>query len=144
MVRKYSLRYIESLFRQADYDALVEISGALCSWAGFAKEKRDYGLPAPILAFVETLCWATQSIRSGAWTYYEATPITRQEATLQALDKFAPSDLANTYHRGMLVWRNEREIDVVGRWIESNDEIVNEWLWTLIRGHRQQVDDLLG
>ncbi len=143
MARKYSLQYIEQLLDRGDLHSLVKLYNALCSWVAFTRDKTDYGFPRPIFAFVEIMGWSGTHFRSRIPTYYETTPLARQEATLQALIDLAPEALTNAYRRGMLAGRDEGEIDIVDDWIELNEEIVNQWLWTLLRRNRQQVDDLL-
>ena len=72
---------------------------------------------------VEMLCWSAQAIRSGVWTYYEATGTSRQEAMYQALRQYAPNGFAETYLQGMQDWRDQSLIRVIDDWIGANDSV---------------------
>ena len=142
MPRKFSLEYIDRLLTQATYVDLAHLSSAIGSSAQYQSASPDYGLPQPAFLFAETLHWFAQSIRSGAWTYYEATSQARQDAMLAALRKAAPEEFASWYEQGMRDWRDETKIATVDDWIEANDERANEWLRELARVHRDVLLDL--
>ena len=132
-MRRFGLEYIQRLLESSDYMDLVQLSGIVCASSKFSSTVPDYNLPPPLFVFVETLCWFAQAIRSGVWTYHEATPQPRQEATLKALRDFAPPDFAEQYQRGMAEWKDPEQIQAVDEWIEANDEKYNRWLrdWAL-------------
>lgn len=99
----------------------------------------DYGLPTFAFVFAETLLWFAQAIRSGVWTYYEATPALRQRVMAAALRIHAPQGFADSYERGMLDWRDELKIHAVDVWIETNDAAANAWLRSLARENRETL-----
>ena len=144
MSRKYSLEYIDRLFGRTDYDALVELASAVWSWSGLRKDAPFDGLPEAIFAFLETLTWASSSIRSGAITYYEVVTDARQRATLEVLQQHAPLEVADAYRRGMQVWDDKQEVCAIDDWIKRNETLVIDWQWKLLNEHREQVNGLLG
>jgi hypothetical protein len=92
---------------------------------------------------VEGLAWFAQSARSGAWTYFESTPVPRQRAMHEALSAEAPQSFAERYAQGMRGWRNETEMADLDDWIESADETNNKWLWTIAEKNRSSLDRLV-
>jgi hypothetical protein len=133
MARKYATEYIDRLLTEATYEDLAALSAAICSSARFNAASPDYGLPQFAFLFAEILLWVAQAIRSGAWTYYEATSPARQDAMLIALRQAAPPEFALWYERGMHDWREETRIAALDDWIEANDDVAHEWLRTLVR-----------
>ena len=130
---KFSQAYLDSLFSSRDYCKLVELSGYLQD--GLSRGDPTYGYPQPVFVFLESLIWFAQAIRSGALTYYEATPKARQDAMLDALEREAPRGFATHYSLGMQGWQDERKIEIVDLWIEGHDEENNRWLWRLVNEH---------
>src|SRR5262245_11510842 len=110
MPRKYATEYVERLLADDTYESLVQLSSLICSSAQFDTESPDYGLPRFAFLFAETLLWFAQAQRSGVWTYYEATPLKRQDAMANALREAAPEDFASKYERGMRDWQDETRI----------------------------------
>jgi hypothetical protein len=139
---KFSQAYLDSLFSSRDYCKLVELSGYLQD--GLSRSDPTYGYPQPVFVFLESLIWFAQAIRSGALTYYEATPKARQDAMLDALEREAPRGFATHYSLGMQGWQDERKIKIVDLWIESHDEENNRWLWRLVNEHRDAIERLCG
>jgi ABC-type proline/glycine betaine transport system substrate-binding protein len=92
--------------------------------------------------FVETLNWLSMAIRSGVWTYYEATPQARQDALAAALRQAASAELASRYEQGMRDWRDETRIAAVDRWMKTNEDATDEWLRALLRRSREGLLEL--
>ncbi len=141
-MRKYSTSYVDELLAKAGYADLVELSSVICSSTRFKADAPDYGLPEFAFVFVEALAWFAQAIRSGVWTYYEATTLERQAAMLGALRTIGPAKFAEAYESGCLHWRDEQSINVVDKWIEANEEVAANWLHSLARTNRQRMLDL--
>jgi hypothetical protein len=139
---KFSQAYLDTLFSSPDFSKLVELCGYLQD--GLNRSEPGYGYPQPAFVFLESLLWFSQAIRSGAWTYYEATPRARQDAMLRALEREAPRGFATHYALGMQNWQDERKIGVVDAWIEKHDEDNNLWLWRLVNQHRATIERLCG
>ena len=97
----YSSSYLDRLFSSDTYEDLGQISSLLSATDRFSRSESDYGLPEPLFVFVETLAWFAQSWRSGAWTYREATLLTRQAVMRRALEGVADPALAHCYSEGM-------------------------------------------
>src|SRR5436305_2507990 len=117
MMRRFAMSYIDSLLHGNSRCELAELSSIICSSPTFSKTAPDYGLPGPAFVFVETQLWFAQSLRSGVWSYYEATPQSRQEAFSKALRQYAPQSYADWYERGMADWKEEGRIAAVDRWM---------------------------
>ena len=142
MPRKYAESYIDRLLIGTEYGDLVDLSQCLCSSRQFITSSPVYGLPQPAFVFVETLCWFAQAIRSGAWTYYEATQPLRQSSMLAALKAHAPKDFAGWYGRGIAGWEDEDTMAAVDQWIEANESASIDWLQVHVNTHRQLVLEL--
>ncbi len=99
----------------------------------------QYGMPGAVFAFVETLSWFSQAIRSGTWTYFEATPVERQEALRAQLFRLAPVEFAEQYGRGMKYWRDQSKIKDVDRWISENEPTCNDWLFSIALQSRGEL-----
>ena len=139
---KFSQTYLDSLFASLDYGKLVELSGYLQD--GIRRSEPTYGYPEPVFVFLESLIWFAQAMRSGALTYFEATPKARQDAMLRALEREAPQGFATYYALGMQGWQDERKIEIVDLWMESHDEEGHHWLCRLVNEHRDTIERLCG
>ncbi len=136
---KYSVQYIDRLLGGDTYHDLVELSSVIRSSQHYTSQAVDYGLPTFAFVFAETLLWFAQAIRSGAWTYYEATPLLRQTAMAESLQVLAPPGFAEWYERGMSSWQDEEEMEAVGEWIKTNDYVAQNWLRGLARENRESI-----
>ncbi len=143
MKPRYSAGYLDRLFASEGYADLAQISSLLCATDRFSPNEHDYGLSAPLFVFVETLAWFAQSWRSGACTYYAATPWGRQDAMSRALESGADPALTGCYREGMRNWRDAEAMRAVDDWIEQHDEEVMSWLRTLVRVNRPSIEQLL-
>jgi hypothetical protein len=139
---RYADTYIDGLFRRAQLDGLVELAAIFGGWPGWNERDVRYGLPPPLFAFVESQLWFSQSIRSGTWTYFEATSIERQRALYEALQQFAPPDFADHYRHGMEHWRTEVEMTNLDDWIWKTEQDCIDWHWRLLREHRELCQTL--
>src|SRR5512140_2057350 len=127
---RYTDAYIDRLLASAEFETLVELQSIL--WSSPMRDVHDpqYGMPGAVFAFVETLSWFSQAIRSGTWTYFEATPIERQEALHAQLLRLAPAEFSEQYGRGIKHWRDQAKIKDVDRWISENESTCNDWLFS--------------
>jgi len=139
---RFSDTYIDNLFASGTYDALVELAGIICGWSGFAEQHPDRGLPPVALVFLETLTWFSQGIRSGSWTYFEATSVERQLAVLSYLEGIAPAEFVERYREGVEHWRDQERMRDHDRWIDSNESVCNQWLINLLLQNRKDLADL--
>lgn len=92
-----------------------------------------------MFGFVESLLWFAQAHRSGVWTYYNATPGSRQNVMLRALESDAPDEFATYYALGMRDWQDALRIKVVDGWMQDHEEVNNRWLWRLVSEHRPMI-----
>ncbi len=95
----------------------------------FQRDAPDFGLPPEAFLLLEVLCWVSQSVRSGVWTYYEATPSMRQTVCSEVLHWHAQPELAAYYNRGMNTWEDDKAIRIVDDWIRANEANLNDWLY---------------
>jgi len=136
---RYSPGYLKQLLASSEFDALVELQGILLSWPGIDTSKPDYGAPLPAFAFIETLTWFSQTIRSGAWTYFEAVSLEKQRAMLGALSVLAPLEVAQMYKLGMEQWRDGDTMKKLDCWVMDNESKCNAWLHALIQIHKNEL-----
>jgi hypothetical protein len=136
MTQKFAQAYLDALFATPEFMKLVEIAGYFAGAEDYRSDQPDFGLPRAVFVFQETLMWFSQAIRSGMWTYYEATPRARQEAMLSALACEAPPGYAAIYSFGMETWQDNVKRQAVDAWIESHEEDCNQWLWRLANQYR--------
>jgi hypothetical protein len=141
-MRRFSVQHVEGILAGDDYRQLAELSAMLCGSARFSHAAPDYGLPPPAFVFVEALCWFAQASRSGAWTYYEVTPRSRQDLMSRALLTYAPPDYGIWYERGMVDWECEERMQAVDEWIRANEAYAERWLRELAVDNREVVIDL--
>jgi hypothetical protein len=83
------------LFVAREYDGLVWLSALICGSEVFDPQEPAYGLEPPLFLFVEALAWFAQAIRSGVWTYFETTPVGRQQRMLALLKTIGPSEFGS-------------------------------------------------
>jgi hypothetical protein len=132
--------YVDGLFASRDYDGLVWLSSTLCGSPGFNPQSPTYGLPKALFLFVESLAWFAQGLRSGVWTYFEATPSARQQEMLAALRDLAPKGFDEQYGVGMSGWTDAAQAAAVDKWLEQNDDENNAFLWRLAEQNRAMID----
>jgi hypothetical protein len=138
----FSSSYLDSLFASCDYGKLIELSGLIYGSPAYHSDIPNYGLPVPAFIFVESLLWFAQAIRSGTWTYFEATPVARQEAMRSGLERMAPAAYAMNFTLGMRNWQDPERMDQVDRWIEAHEEENTHWLWRMVNEHRSEIQAL--
>jgi hypothetical protein len=141
-MRRFGVPYVEGLLAGEDYGQLAELSAIVCGSDRFAPAAPDYGLPPPGFLFVEAMCWFAQAERSGAWTYYEATPRPRQEAMARTLRTYAPAGYADWYECGMADWEDEERMRPVDQWTRANTAEAARWLREFARQHREVMIEL--
>jgi hypothetical protein len=144
MTQKFTQAYLDALFSTPEFMKLVEIAGYFRGAEQYRSDEPSLGLPRPVFVFQETLMWFSQTIRSGAWTYYEATPKTRKQAMLRALESEAPPGYAATYSLGMKTWQDDVKCNVVDTWVSSHEEDCNQWLWRLANKYRAMFERVCG
>jgi hypothetical protein len=140
---RYSRAYLDRLLSSDEYGDLAQVSSLLGATDRFSSSESDYGLPEPLFVFVEGLLWLAQSSRSGAWTYYEATPTTRQEAMFRALGPCADKMLARCYADGMHGWRDPDVMRAIDDWVRNHHDEIAAWLRGLVRANRSTIEELL-
>lgn len=141
---KVAPAYLDSMFGAANDDGLAWLSSMICSADTFRPEHSSYGLSQPIFVLVEGLLWFAQSTRSGVHTYFEATPVERQQVMLNALEQEgAPEGFSTNYRLGTEAWRDPIQATDLDRWIDRNDETNTKFLWSLARAHRSEIESLI-
>jgi|UPI000648A44D hypothetical protein len=136
--------YLDSQFDAAEYDGLAWLSSMICASDAFRPEHPTYGLSQSLFLLVEGLSWFAQAARSGVRTYFEATPVERQQAMLRALEhEAAPDDLLDNYRSGISAWRDPVLTADLDRWIDRSDEANTRYLWSLARAHRPEIEALI-
>lgn len=136
---RYSDQYVAQLLAQHDYGALVDLQGIALGWAGFEADDPSFGWPQPIFAVFEMLTWLAQADRSGAWTYYEATPILRQECAIVTLNMLKAAELRSQYIYGKEHWQNARAIVELDSWIGKNEQTIIEWAFAVLASYPAEL-----
>ena len=136
---RYSDQYVAQLLAQHDYGALVDLQGIALGWAGFEADDPSFGWPHPIFAVFEMLTWLAQADRSGVWTYYEATPIPRQECAIVTLDMLKAAELRHQYVYGKGYWQNAEAIRKLDNWIGKSEQAIIEWAFAVLAVHPAEL-----
>lgn len=136
---RYSDQYVAQLLAQHDYDALVDLQGIASGWAGFDAGDSSFGWPRPVFAVFEMLTWLAQADRSGVWTYYEATPIPRQECAIVTLDMLKAAEIRHQYDYGKEHWQNAEAIGELDSWIGKNEQTIIEWAFAVLAAHSAEL-----
>jgi hypothetical protein len=139
-----STPYLDRLCADRDYEGLARISSILCGSDRFNPTDPTYGLPDQAFCLVERLAWFAQGTRSGAWTYFEATPLARQSAMLSALsaDALHP-DFAEQYNFGVHEWRVPSRSAMLDRWLDANDDLNKRIAWQTVAANRELLQALV-
>jgi len=88
----------------------------------------DRQLPDSCLIFSSVLTWISAT-RSGAWTYYEATSPTKQQALLDSLTNHQTLKfLAEQYQFGMENWQTENALNDLDRRLDQNEKRIHQLL----------------
>ncbi len=136
---RYTDAYIDRLISSKGFLELVELQGIFFGWSGCDFNLPNFGFHSSVFTFNESLTWFSQAIRSGVWTYYEATPIERQEAMFAALQIHAPIEFSKQYKYGIEHWKDVERIESLDSWIEDNEFMCNEWLFDLLLKNRHEL-----
>jgi hypothetical protein len=135
MPRKFSEQFIDRLLSDVTEGSMAELSSILCGSAQFHVESPDYGFPVGLFVFCEVLLWISQTERSGSYTYFDATPVSRQKILIDALESLRAHDLARTYRRGMA----NVDDSETNRWVNENGTAVRNWLRSLSISQRDEI-----
>lgn len=134
-----SRQEIDNLLRSADTASLNALSALICSSPHFNRAQPNYALPEALFAFVEGLLWLSQSLRSGTRTYFEATPVERQQRMLEALLHLGAGELPVHYAAAMQQWQIEGACTDVDRWIVEHEDWWDRWLCGVVASHRTEL-----
>ena len=119
-----------------------EIEAQFCTelYYGIPAEKR----PLCVTAFLTIANWSATSVRSGAWTFYEATPVIELENTVAFLKKADAGELLRIFSSGIHDYQNPKyaeNFDYPQEWMEEAEEI-GAWIMkheTWLNGWKQVV-----
>lgn len=107
------------------------------------KNKPDY-----IIAFLGVSSWRGTSLRSGVWTYYEATDKTEVDKIISFLQKYAQdNELAYWFLLGNHDYDKYRsdysypqewmdESDMIDKWISENETNISDFLQKILKENR--------
>ncbi|POA50825.1 MULTISPECIES: hypothetical protein [unclassified Pseudomonas] len=138
----YGTAYVDQLIDSRSYEAMAML-GAHMEAAAPAPDQPDLGLPPPLFVYLEALTWFAQSVRSGAWTYFEATPHPRQQAMRDNLLALDCDGWRERYVFGMDHWDDEASMAELDRWIDASEPEQESWLLQLLDTHRDRLKQLL-
>lgn len=136
---RYSAQYVAQLVAQQDYGALVDLQGITLGWDRFDPKDLSFGLPQPIFAVFEVLTWLAQADRSGVWTYYEATPVPRQDRVIIALEALQADELRHQYIYGKEHWRIAEAIGQLDNWLSENEQSTIRWAFSVLVAHPDEL-----
>ncbi|WP_409303171.1 hypothetical protein [Pseudomonas sp. KCJK8993] len=138
----YSAAYVDQLIDSRSYEAMAML-GAHMEAAAPAPDQPDLGLPPVLFVYLEALTWFAQSVRSGAWTYFEATPHARQQAMRAGLLALGCDRWLERYVFGMDHWTDEASMAELDRWIDASEPEQASWLLQLLDTQRDRLKQLL-
>lgn len=136
---RYSPQYVAQLVAQHDYSALVDLQGIALGWDRFDATNPSFGWPQPIFAVFEILTWLAQADRSGVWTYYEATPVPRQDCVVAALEALQADELRHQYSYGRDHWRIAEAIGQLDNWLSENERSTIGWAFSVLGAHPDEL-----
>lgn len=88
------------------------------------------GKPSVVTAFLTIANWFAMSLRSGAWTFYEAWNPNDIYITLDFFKKSGDEDIAAIFSYGIHDYQNPKyakNYDYPKEWIEQSDKI-DKWI----------------
>ena len=106
------------------------------------------------LPFVNTFLivssWLGTSMRSGAWTFYEATPIEDIMIAVKHLNEIGESELCRILKKGIHDYQNPlyndeypeewmKESDDIDKWIIEHENWLYHWLYDYILTHEDKI-----
>lgn len=109
-----------------DVDDFCSIESDLFIKLYYIHNKPDF-----ITAFLNLSSWKSTSLRSGVWTYFEATGIEDIEVTRKYItEKIDNEELVNMYAQGIHDYGNEiyqENFDYPQEWLDESEEI-DKWI----------------
>lgn len=100
--------------------------------------------PLCVTAFLTIADWSATSLRSGVWTFYEATPVRELEKTAAFLEKTDEGELFTIFSLGIHDYQNPKyaeNYDYPQEWMEEAEEI-DSWVMeheTWLNGWKQKI-----
>jgi hypothetical protein len=140
---RYAESYLDQILNAEHGERLVELLCAIGGRPEYDCTAGDLGLPEPAFLLMECSQWMAQSLRSGVWTYYEATPLNRQNACLKVIQNYAPAEWADMYSRGMADWRSDKTMKLIDDWMFRQMDAMDAWRQAFAEANRQVFVELL-
>ena len=108
------------------------------------KDKPDF-----VTVFLELSSWRGTSLRSGVWTYYEATRKEQVEAVIRYLQKYSlDEEICRMYSLGNHDYGDEKykddfeypkewidESEIIDKWIFENEESITSYMQEILRNN---------
>lgn len=98
--------------------------------------------PNFVIAFLELSSWMGTSLRSGVWTYYEATKREEIHRTIEYLYQFAPDEeISRMYALGNHNYSDEKyqtDFNYPQEWLDEY-ELIDQWIF----GHEKKIISFL-
>lgn len=136
---RYSAQFLSQLLARRDYSALVGLQSVALGWEGYDARVPSFGWPHPIFVIFEILTWFAQADRSGVWTYYESTPVSRLDCALATLDMLKAVELRQQYAYGKMHWQDTEAIAKLDRWLRENERAIIEWAFATLAEHPAEL-----
>ena len=109
------------------------------------KDKPDF-----VSVFLELSSWRGSSLRSGVWTYYEATDKKQVEAVIRYLQRYSSDEeICRMYALGNHEYSDEKyqsefeypqewieESEIIDKWIFENEECITEYMQKILRSNK--------
>jgi hypothetical protein len=140
---RLSEEYLERLTCPSDALGLAELQSALQVSRSFDCQLLSYGLPDSIFLFFETLNWLSQSVRSGAWTYFESVPEYRAFALAHLLSLMSTAEIAEKYRFCIGNWAIAADMQRIDDWVRDREGSHDAWLCEFVRLHQGEFCALL-
>ncbi|PTR29928.1 hypothetical protein C8J98_10760 [Luteibacter sp. OK325] len=139
---RLSEEYLERLTCPSDALGLAELQSTVQVPRSFDCQLLSYGLPDSIF-FFETLNWLSQSVRSGAWTYFESVPEYRAFALAHLMSLMDEAEIAAKYRFCIGNWAIAADMQCIDDWVRDREDSHDAWLCEFVRLHQGEFRALL-
>lgn len=147
-----SVRYIEQLYQQLPDISDPEFYRLEPEFCSEFYRFQGENMPLCVTAFLTVANWSAASVRSGAWTFYEAARPEDVDMTLKFLEQTGNDPLAGIFRLGIHDYQNPKyagncdypeewmeEADQIDAWVATHEDWLYGWEKKLLNDNREQI-----